>query len=127
MTSMLMQVVPEPLTKRPSRARRLLTAKHLDGRTRGAKRARQIAAELIAAFGPAVTPVQKQAAERAAIFCALSEDLAARRLRGEAVSLDELMRLEGVARRAVARLGLPEREPENGDVLPSSLVVGGAK
>jgi len=103
----------------------MLTVAHLDGRYRGAKRAKRIAAELIAAFGPSITPIQRQAAERAAMFCALAEDLAARRLRGESVSLDEVIRLEGVARRAVARLDLPE--PERNGVLPSSLVVGGAK
>jgi hypothetical protein len=95
-------------SKRDYRKRRLLTVGHLDGRTRGSKRARQIAAELTGGFGPEITKTQKQAAERAAMLCALAEDLAARRLAGEAVSLDELMRLEGVARRAVARLGLPE-------------------
>jgi len=112
---MLEQALPEPLTKRPSRKRRMLTVQHLDGRYRGAKRAKRIARELIAALGPSITPIQKQAAERAAMFCAIAEDLAARRLRGEAVSLDEVIRLEGAARRAVERLGLPsERKPSNG-------------
>jgi hypothetical protein len=84
-------LVANVASKRDYRKRRLLTAGHLDGRTRGTKRARQIAAELTADFGPEITETQKQAAERAAMLCALAEDLAARRLAGEAVSLDELM------------------------------------
>jgi hypothetical protein len=106
--------LPESLYKRPSRKRRLLTVEHMDGRYRGAKRARHFAAEFVAALGPSATQVQKQAAARAAILCALVEDLAARRLTGQDVKLDELMRLEGVARRAVERLNLPGRpDPED--------------
>lgn|SRR5215831_3235758 len=89
------------------RKRRLLTADHLDGRTRGVKRARQLTAEFIEALGGDISEAQRQACQRAGMLCALSEDFSARSLNGETVSLDALLRLEGCARRAVQRLGLP--------------------
>jgi hypothetical protein len=89
------------VAKRSPKAR-LLTVGHLDFRTRAAKRARAIAAELELGFGGETTAVQKQAIGRAAVLCALAEDLGARRLAGQPVSLDELLRTEAVAKRAIA-------------------------
>jgi hypothetical protein len=89
-----------PAAKRSPKAR-LLTAGHLDGRTRASKRARAIAAELEAGFGDEITKVQRQAIERAAVLSVLAEDLVVRRLAGQPVSLDELLRVEGVAKRAI--------------------------
>jgi hypothetical protein len=91
----------------PARKRRLWTAQHVDGRTRGAKRARAIAAELARGWD-GITPVQRQMLDRAAMLTALSEDLLARRLGGQPVSFDELLRAEGCAKRAV-RAVLAER------------------
>jgi hypothetical protein len=88
-----------PAVKRSPKAR-LLTAGHLDGRTRGSKRARSLAAELACGWD-GITEVQRQAVERAGMLCALAEDLLARRLAGQPVSLDELLRAEGCAKRAV--------------------------
>src|SRR5260221_3763158 len=87
-----------PAVKR-SRKTRLWTAQHLDGRTRGAKRARGLAAELARGW-VGITPVQRQMLDRAAMLTALSEDLLARRLAGQPVSVDELLRAEGCAKRA---------------------------
>jgi hypothetical protein len=95
-----------PAAKR-SRKTRLWTAQHVDGRTRGAKRARAIAAELARGWD-GITPVQRQMLDRAAMLTALSEDLLARRLAGQPVPFDELLRLEAVAKRAV-RAVLAER------------------
>jgi hypothetical protein len=89
-----------PAAKRSPKAR-LLTASHLDGRCRASKRARAIAAELQAGFGDEITKVQRQACERAAVLSVLAEDLVMRRLAGQPVSLDELLRVEGVAKRAI--------------------------
>ena len=80
---------------------RLMTASHLDHRTRAAKRARKLAAELARGFGTGITEVQRRACEQAGMLAALAEDLAARRLAGQPVSFDELLRAEGCARRAV--------------------------
>jgi hypothetical protein len=89
------------------RGRRLLTAAHLDRRTRGSKRARSIAAELARGWD-GITTVQQQAVERAGMWCAIAEDLAARRLAGQLIPLDDVLRAEGVAKRAV-RAVLAER------------------
>jgi hypothetical protein len=55
-----------------------------------------------------MTPVQRQMLDRAAMLTALSEDLLARRLAGQPVSFDELLRAEGCAKRAI-RAVLAER------------------
>jgi hypothetical protein len=48
-----------------------------------------------------ITTVQRQGIERAAMWCAIAEDLAARRLAGQLIPLDDVLRAEGVAKRAV--------------------------
>jgi hypothetical protein len=83
-----------------SRKTRLLTAGHLDRRTRSAKRARSLAVELARGFD-GITPIQQQAVERAGMLCAIAEDLAARRLAGQPVPIDEVLRAEGAARRTI--------------------------
>jgi len=93
-----------PVAKRKTR---LLTAGHLDRRTRGVKRARAIAAELERGWD-GITPVQRQAIGRAAMLCAIAEDAVARRLSGEPISISDVLRAEGVAKRAV-RAVLAER------------------
>ena len=94
---------------------RLHTLNDIDGRTHAAARARAVARELINALGgPAViTPVQRQACERAGIYTAIAEDLASRKLAGLSVCGDDLFRAEGVARRAVAAVMAmrPEKSP----------------
>jgi hypothetical protein len=101
------EMAVEPAVKR-SRKTRLMTVEHLDRRTRASKRAREIAAELARGWDGMITAVQQQAVERAGMLCALAEDLLARRLAGQPVSLDELLRAEGCAKRAV-RTVLAER------------------
>jgi hypothetical protein len=100
----------DPVTKRGRKTRRLLTAGHLDRRTRGVKRARTIAAELERGWD-GITPVQRQAIERASMLSALAEDLLARRLTGQPVSLDELLRAEGCAKRAIRAVLAERPEP----------------
>jgi hypothetical protein len=104
--------LPEAPAKRRRLRRRtlpqLLTRDHVDGRTSGGKRARVIAAELCSSFGDEITAVQRQAIERVAMLCAIAEDLAARRLAGQPVPIDEVLRAEGAARRAL-RAVLAER------------------
>jgi hypothetical protein len=96
-----------------SRKTRLWTAQHVDGRTRGSKRARAIARELESAFGVGITAVQRQSIARASMLTALAEDLLARRLAGQPVSLDELLRAEGCAKRAIRAVlaECPEKPP----------------
>jgi hypothetical protein len=97
----------DPVTKRGRKMRRLLTAGHLDRRTRGVKRAHAIAAELERGWD-GITPVQRQAIGRAAMLCAIAEDAVARRLSGEPIPISDVLRAEGVAKRAV-RAVLAER------------------
>jgi hypothetical protein len=99
------EMVTSPAAKR---GRRLLTARHVDGRTRGGKRARKLAAELVGGFGTGITEVQRRACEQAGMLAALAEDLAARRLAGQPISFDELLRAEGCAKRAIQAI-LAER------------------
>jgi hypothetical protein len=94
----------------PARKRRLWTAQHIDRRTRGSKRARLIAAELERGWD-GITPVQRQAIERAAMWCAIAEDLAARRLAGQQILLDDVLRAEGVAKRAIKAVLAERPEP----------------
>lgn len=89
----------------------LFTVRHLDGRSLAFRRARAIATELAAGFGVEITKVQRQTVERAAVLCAIAEDLATRRLAGQPVPMDELLRAEGVARRAVRAI-VAERPPQ---------------
>ena len=92
---------------------RLHTVHDLDGRTRAARRARVVVAELVKALGgpDAVSPGQRQACERAGMLTAIAEDLAARQLAGLSGCLDEVLRAEGVARRAVAAVLASKTEP----------------
>ena len=89
----------------PSReARRkamLMTVGHLDRRTRASKRARGIATELERSFGADISTVQRQIIGRAAVLCALAEDMATRRLAGQPIPIGDVLRAEGVAKRAV--------------------------
>jgi hypothetical protein len=84
--------------------------RHLDGRTFGAKRRRELTAEYVAALGgeDRVTPLQLVDAHRAAELTALAETLRTEALRNGpgAVDLVSLTRLEGSADRAVRRLGI---------------------
>jgi hypothetical protein len=102
-------IAADPAVKR-SRKTRLWTAQHLDGRTRGSKRARALAAELARGWD-GITTVQQQAVERASMLCALAEDLAARRLAGQLIPLDDVLRAEGVAKRAVKAVLAERPEP----------------
>jgi hypothetical protein len=84
--------------------KRRLGLSNLDGRSLEARLARQIVGELVAGFGPGITAIQMQACERAALLCVVAKDLASRRLAGHPISLDELLRTEAVAKRAVAAI-----------------------
>jgi len=93
---------------------KLKTVADLDGRTRAARRARAVVAELVKALGgpDAVSPGQRQACERAGMLTAIAEDLAARQLAGLPVTLDEVLRAEGVARRSVQAILANRPEPK---------------
>jgi hypothetical protein len=86
-----------------SHHKRMLTAAQIDGRTRAGVRLRQIVSELSGGLKN-ISPVRRAAIERAAMACVIAEDLAARQLAGLPVNMDEVLRADGVARRAVAAI-----------------------
>jgi hypothetical protein len=102
---------------------RLRTLRHLDGRTRAAKRARALVRYFENALGGDMAlPIgTKIMVETAAVLAAIAQDTQARRLAGEPIPLDEVIRASRCARLALKDLGLldfpevvevePEPEP----------------
>ena len=101
--------VPAGRRKRGPRPKpHLRTLESLDGRTVGARRAHELAQGFQAEFGGTVSATQRFAIERAAALVALAEDAKARRLAGDtAVSLEDIVRTDNAAARAVKALGKP--------------------
>jgi hypothetical protein len=109
--SMLANNAEMPTRSSPSREgkRRLFTIDHLDGRTIAARRARELMATFSAGLGGTLTAGQSLAIGRAAQLVALAEDARARRLDGDmTVTLEDLVRIDNSASRAVRQLGIPE-------------------
>ena len=87
--------------------RRLLTVRHLDGRTRARKRADKLVALFEREAGGTITPTMRIAIERAAALVVLSEDVSARRLSGDMrISVDDVVRIDHAAERALRRIGI---------------------
>jgi hypothetical protein len=86
----------------------LHTLETLDGRTVAARRANELAGVFEADMGAAgKTAGGRMAARRAAVLVAIAEDTAARRLAGEAdVSVDDVVRADGAASRAIRALDI---------------------
>lgn len=86
----------------------------IDGRTGYGRRVRELTDAYLEALGGAnsVPPARMADVEAAAELKAAAEQERARYARGEAISLDDLVRLENLANRAVQRLNLPQREHE---------------
>jgi tagatose-1,6-bisphosphate aldolase non-catalytic subunit AgaZ/GatZ len=92
---------------------RFTTLRHLDQRTMAARRAAALVSTFADELGGELSTAQRLVVERAAVLMALAEDAASRRLGGDtAISLDDVVRLEGAASRAVKRLGIGVRKPE---------------
>jgi hypothetical protein len=83
----------------------------LDGRSRSARRLKRLVASYTSALGGGsnLTELQRQDIVRTAKLALVAEDLADRRLAGEAVDPDLICRTDSTARRARAAIGL--REP----------------
>lgn len=98
----------------PARGKqRLCTLESLDGRTVAARRARELATCFETELGGNVTASQRIAVERAAALVAIAEDARARRLAGEPdVSLEDLVRIDNAAARAVKALGIKAAAPK---------------
>jgi hypothetical protein len=95
-----------------SRKVRLRTLDHLDGRTKAAQRAKALARTFTAALGDDLSAMQIEAVRAAAIAVAIAEDAQARRLAGEPIPLDEVLRSGRYARLMVKALGIEDRGPD---------------
>jgi hypothetical protein len=107
--------------KREPKAR-LIAVRHLDGRTRAAKRARKLATEFEREIGGNITTAMRIAIDRAAGLVVVAEDARARRLSGDmAISQEDLVRCDRVAAAAVRALGVDKRrEPPKPPMPPLS-------
>jgi hypothetical protein len=101
---------------------RLRTVESLDGRTVAARRARKLADGFQNELGGTSTATQRLAIERAAVLVALAEDAKARRLVGDpTVSLDDVVRIDNAAARAVRALGIKAAGAPNPPTLADHL------
>jgi hypothetical protein len=102
--------VRSPVTRRKAQ---LCTLSALDGRTVAARRARELARGFEAELGGTATASRRFAIERAAALVALAEDAKARRLAGDqSVTLEDIVRIDNSAARAVRALGIkPNAQP----------------
>jgi hypothetical protein len=91
---------------------RLATVRDLDGRTRASRRARELAAGFERDFGGDMSSGRRLAIERAAAMVALAEDAQTRRLAGDqSVSLEDVVRIDNAAARAVKAIGIKPGKP----------------
>ncbi len=106
---MAMELAPRSLTDTAPMVRRIV---RVDGRSKAAKRAKELAASFVAQLGKAAADggaAALAAVRKAAELVVVAEVLRARALRGETVDLSELVKVEGIADRAVRALGLDRK------------------
>jgi hypothetical protein len=96
--------MPGRLRRRQARYR---NAAEIDGRTRAGRRTKELTRQFETAIGGALTDAQKLAIHRAAVLTAVAEDTRMRRLAGEGIPLDDLVRIDRLAAQAVRSLALP--------------------
>jgi hypothetical protein len=96
----------------PTRKRRQ-QRKPIDGRTRLARRIRELSTSYLVALGGRVSRELRDRCERAAQLVVISEDARRKAVTGS-IDLDALVRIENTAQRALDRLGL-DRKPEPSD------------
>lgn len=90
-----------------ARRKRRRPPKLIDGRSAAARRSRDLAASFERELGAGAMPSERLAINRAAGLAVLADTLRQRRLAGDVtVLLDDLVRVERLADRAVRALGL---------------------
>jgi hypothetical protein len=108
--------------QRPKRRRRLVPRQRLDGRTRIAKRAKQLAAHFLEALGDREITLELEAAvRRVGELIAIAEQLRADKLRGLPVPADDIVRTDRLANLALRQLGLPKAKPAEAESLSAYL------
>jgi hypothetical protein len=99
--------------------------RRIDGRGRTGRRRSAIARALEAELGAEATEGERFGIARAASLLCLAEECTAKRLAGDlTISIDEIIRLSGEARRALRDLGL--RAPGDDDPEPDPWATRGA-
>ena len=89
----------------------------VDGRTKLARRIKSLANAFAAELGHKLSPAQIDAVRRAAQMSAIAEDCRARLIAGDvSVTLTDVVRLDGTARRAVRDLHLPPAKDNAPDI-----------
>jgi hypothetical protein len=87
---------------------RLQTLSALGGRTVAAKRTSELIETFLKDLGGRASAGDMLSIRNAAMLVAILEDTASRTLAGEAMDVDQLVRLSNAARRAVSALNLPK-------------------
>lgn len=99
----------------PKRRKRKPAGPHLDGRTRGAKRIKAVTDALLAELGGVVNDATMMVRIRRAAELVVAAEIArGNALTGKKVDLAKLIRLEGVASRAVKELQAHKAKPPSG-------------
>lgn len=97
-------------------------SKEIDGRTRLARRAKQLCAAFETELGGALTEAQLALVRRAGELLAISEETRRRWMAGDVVTTsNDVVRLDSAARRAVRELSLPKSEIRPGQPLQEYL------
>ena len=101
-----------------ARKQRRRRRKPIDGRTKTAKRIRELTAGYLAALGDVASAEAPERCERVAQLVALAEDVRRKALTGRSVSLDDVIRVENTADRARRALGLPNNNGKCAEIDP---------
>jgi len=100
----------------------------VDGRSKAAKRVKELAAGYIAQLGGGVADAATLAAvQKAAELAAVAEELRGRALRGESVDLGEMVKVQGIADRAIRALDLDRKRAPAGPTLAAYLAARNAE
>jgi len=89
---------------------KILCIGDLDGRKRAVRRAKALARDLTAALNGKPAPHQIVQINSAAELVAIAEQLRAAHLAGDSVLINDIVRAENAASRALRAIGLPENE-----------------
>lgn len=100
-------VLANSALRAPKKRRR--RCKPIDGRTRTARRIRELLMGYLAAIGGTVSPQLRERCERAAQLVTLAEDVRRKALGGRNISLDDVIRVENAADRARRSIGLDQK------------------
>jgi hypothetical protein len=103
------QIVPRPGAK--GQKIKAIGLRHLDGRTMAVAKARRLAAEFKRNLGGELSEGQRMICDHAASLAVIAEDAQSRWLRGEPISLEQIVRAQRIARLAAKDVRLMRKRP----------------